>query len=521
MRRVLAATVFLAPFSHAAEEANKPAAKAQPVMLQAFTAAIQEMKQAIDDDAHPNTNFEKLMNFQHSPETVKLLVEAFGTERPWGLEKGGVVDGKTVWHSPLFALRRTTPSGGTVEWSELTTDVLVAADGKTMEFRAAWPSFSYEDKDARFTLRDGALTGTQRRGGGKLWYGNVQGSLASVQVEGVKQPFSMSMRDLRLTTRMDERARTVEMTQKFGIKAIEFAGERIDDFTLDVRIANIEKAALVAAQAADKKLSAKQAASREDLSALMPLLKSFVRGAAKHKTALVIDEMSLAFHGHKAMLKGRVGLDAVKDADLADMSKVAKRINGRFEIRVPVALVREVALAVARKQAAAANKPQAQPQDLAAAAQSITDVIIGKALGNGFARLENDVLVSTIEFRGGVLRVNGKKIDLPKPARAPVPAAAANYMQSRRVTDSCTLPDYPAEVVEKDAALAVTLEYVVDPEGQLRAVHLAQPSGFSAFDGALLQAFKACRFIPALKDGKPVEQTVTQTFRREPGSVRP
>lgn len=521
LRRVLAATLFVAPFSHAADEAAKPAAAPPPLMFQAFAAAVQEMRQEFDAVAHPNTYFEKMLTFQHSPETVKLLVEAFGTERPWGLEKVGVEQGKTHWRSPLFALRRTTPSGGTVEWSELTSDVLVDQAGKTVDFRAAWPSFSYEDKDVLISLRDGALSGSNRRSG-KLWYGSMEGSLASIEVAGKTKPLSMSMRDIRLAGKVEERPRTVEITQVFGIKAIEFAGERVDDFTIALRVANVEKAALLAMQEAQKKLGAKEVASREDLSAMMPLFKSMVRGAAKYKTALVVDEMSFAYHGHKAMLKGRVGLDGVREADLANMANVAKRVKARFEIKVPLALVREVALAVARQQlAAAAGKAEAKPQDLAKVAQSVTDAVVGKLLGNGYARLENDVLVSTIEFRDGVLRVNGKKIDLPKPARAPAPGAAASYMQSRRITDSCTLPDYPAQVVEKDAQLALTLHYVVDQDGKLRDLQLAQPSGFSDFDRALLRAFSECRFIPALKDGKPVEQTVTQTFRREPGSARP
>lgn len=232
--------------------------------------------------------------------------------------------------------------------------------------------------------------------------------------------------------------------------------------------------------------------------------------------------MSFAFRGHKAVLKGRVGLDAVPGAELGDMARVARRVNGRFEVRVPVALVREVALAVARQQAAAAKQPQAQPQDLAVVAQSMTDAIIGKLLGSGYARLQDDVLVSTIAFRGGVLRVNGKKVELPKPAKAPVPQGAATFMQARRITDSCTLPDYPAQVVEKDARLELKLHYVVDQEGKLRDLQLAQASDQPGYDAAVLAAFADCRFIPALRDGKPVEHVVTDhVLTREPGSVRP
>ncbi|MGX4641676.1 DUF945 family protein [Massilia sp. SYSU DXS3249] len=519
MRRVLAATLFISPFVHAAEQAPKPAAKAPPVMVQAFTAAAHELQNAMEDGADLHKTFDKLVNFQHSPDVAKLLAEGFGNERPWTMEKRGVENGKAAYRWQLNALHQTTPAGSTLQWSEFPIDFWLHKSGKSADYRAAWPLLTFEDKDARLTMRDATLAGTQRRGAGNIWFGSMQGGVASFEIAGKTNPITVALRDMYFAANILERPRTVEMTQAFGIKTMEFAGERVDDFKMNVRIVNIEKAALVALRAAEKKMSAKQVATSDDFAAVMPLLKSMVRGAARHKTALLVDEMSLAFHGHKALLSGRVGIDGSAAAGSADMALLAKRVNARFDIKVPVALMREIALAVARQQAAKA--PQAQAQDPVKVAQGIGDAIIGKLLANGYARLENDVLLSTVEFRNGVLRVNGKKIDLPKPAKGPAPAAAANFMQARRITDSCTLPDYPREVVEQNAALELTLQFVVDPAGQLRDLQLAQGSGHAEYDAAVLAAFGGCRFIPALKDGKPVEHALTHTVSREPGSVRP
>ncbi|MFC5458456.1 DUF945 family protein [Massilia niabensis] len=523
MRRVLAATLVVIPAVISFAHADDKPTRQQPLVLRAMTAASHEMQAAMEDGASLNKNFEKLINFQHSPDTVKLLVEAFGTDRPWSMEKRGIEQGKTAWHWRLNPLHQGTADGGTLVWSELPVDLWVDKPGKAVDFRGAWPSLSYEDKDARISLHDGTLSGTQYRGAGNIWYGSMQGGFGSMQVEGKAKPLALSMRELSFSGKMEERPSTVQMTQSFGIKAIEFAGERVDDFTVAMRFVNIEKAALVAMQATQKKLSAKQAASRDDLSAMMPMFKSFLRGATRHKTALVIDEMSFAFHGHKAMLSGRVGIDGTAGANTGDMAALSKRINARFEIKVLVALVREVALAAARQQASRADNAQAKAVLAApeASAQNVSDAIIGKLLGNGYARLENDMLVSTIEFRGGVLRVNGKKIDLPAPGKGPAPAKAANFMQARRISDSCTLPEYPQDVVEKDAALTLTLQFVVNPAGQLRDLKLAEASSHPEYDTAVLAAFAGCRFIPALRDGKPVEHTLTHTLSREPGSARP
>jgi len=522
MRRVLAASLFLSPLVHAADAAA-PKQAAPPLMLQAFSAAAHELQKAVEDGADLDKTFAARLNFQHSPETARLLADSFGDERPWSMERRGSGTDGRAYRWLLKPLHRTTPAGTTVVWSEFPIDFDIDKGGQSLAYRGAWPSASFEDKDARMTMSDFTLGGKQRRGAGDIWYGDVRGSLDTMQIDGKRSPFTVVVRGMDFTSKVLERPRTVDMLQTFGIKSIEFAGDRVDDFKLAVRIVNADKATLVAIRAAEKKMTPTQVANRGDLAALMPLLKTLVSGAAARKTELRFDEMSIRFHGHQAMLRGRIGLDPVPGNKVADLPGIVKYINARFTVRVPLALVREVALAMVRKQAAAAN--MALPQDTAALAASAADAIVGKLVGTGYARLEDDALVSTIAFRGGVLRVNGKKVDLPKPAGGPVPApapaGAANFMQARRIGDSCTLPDYPEEVVTNDRALALTLQYVVDPEGKLRGLQLAQPSGFPDYDGELVRAFEGCRFIPALQDGKPVAQTMTYTLSREPGSVRP
>lgn len=524
IRRVLAAAILLAPLAHAATEPPKKAPEPPPLMMQAFTAAMHELQNAVDDGASLHKIFDKLINFQHSPETAKMLLDSFGNPRPWTLEKGGRQGERTAYRGSLLPLQRTTPAGNVLSWSEFPIDLLVDKSGNALDYRGVWPSISFEDQDARMTMSNLSVSGNQHRGGSQLWFGTMQGGLERIEFSGKTKPFTIAMRDTTFAAQMLERPRTVDLVHSFGIKSIEVEGLRIDDFKMALRIANIEKSALVALREAEKKASAREVATRDDLSAMMPLLKSFVRGAARHKTALMIEEMSVAFHGHKALLRGRVGLDQVREADMADMKRVGKLVDARFEIKVPVALVREVALVMAQQQAAAANKTQAQPQDAATLAQSITDAMVGKVLGNGYARLKDDVLVSTITVRAGVLRINGKKVDLPTPPeKTPpqTPAKAALFMQARRITDSCTLPDYPAEVVAQDGALALTLEFVVDPKGELQDLTLAQASTRPDYDSAVLAAFADCRFIPALSDGKPVKHAMTYTVTREPGSVRP
>lgn len=523
MRRVLAATLLLSPLAQAADAPPPKKPEAPPLMVQALSAAAHELTNAMENGADLNKTFASLTTFSHSPETVKLLTEAFGDARPWSIERRGPDKGRSSYQLLLKPVQQTTPAGGSLAWSAFPIDFWVDKSGKLLDYRGDWSSLSFEDKTARMTMARLGFDARQRRGAGNIWYGDIRGTVDSILFEAKESPFTLKMRDMDFDAKALERTRTVDMTQRFGIKSIEAAGEQVDDFRIALRVLNIDKAALVAMRAAEKKMSAQQVAIKDDLSAIMPLFKAFARGATAHKTAVHLDEFSLRFHGHQAMMRGRIGLDPVPANKVGDLPGLVKYINARLSIQVPVALVREVALVMARQQAAAASKaqPQAQPQDAAALAQSIADAMIGKLLGNGYARLENDVLVSTIEFRGGVLRVNGKKIDLPPPGQPSAPAKLTTFMQARRVTDSCTLPDYPAHIVAQDASLALTLQFVVDPEGRLQELNLAEASGNPDYDSAVLAAFGACRFIPALQNGKPVQHAMTHTLKREPGSVRP
>ena len=521
IRRAIAATLLAAPLAHASDEAPKPSRPVPPVGMQAFTAAAHEIQNAMDDGADLARSIDRLIDFRHSPETARLLADAFGNERPWSLEKRGSEGGTSSYRFLLAPLHTTTPAGNTLVWDAFPVDLRIDNAAKSIDYRGAWPSLSFEDKDARVTLRDGSLAGKQHRGAGDVWYGKVHGGLASLQVEHKASGVSLLMRDLWVDGRVDERPRTVDMVYGFGIKAIEVAGDRIDDLKMNMRFVNIEKAAVTAMRAAQKKMSAQTVATSEDLSAIMPMFKQLMRAAAKHKTALVIDEMSIGYHGHRALVKGRVSMGP--GADRADFETLSRRIDARFTVKVPLALVREVAMTVVRQQMAAAARaqPQAQPQDSAALAASATDAIVGKLLANGYARLEDDALVSRIEFSKGILRVNGKQVELPKPPKAPVPANVTAFMQSRRIAESCTLPDYPAEVVAQDSKLALTLHYIVNPDGKLGEVTGVQTSGFPDYDRAVVAAFEGCRFIPALQNGKPVEHRTSFTLSREAGSVRP
>ena len=119
----------------------------------------------------------------------------------------------------------------------------------------------------------------------------------------------------------------------------------------------------------------------------------------------------------------------------------------------------------------------------------------------------------------GQLRINGQLVNLPGPSMSA--DGDDDFRQARHVPGSCMLPAYPAQVVEQDAPLSVSLDFVVDPHGQPRELKLVQPSGYPEYDSALLATFATCRFTPAMRGGQYMAHTETYLLTRAPGSMRP
>jgi len=528
--RLALAALFAAPFAHAQDA--PPARPAQSELGRAFSNASQEIQDVLNAQGPLARNLDRLGSFQHTPATAGMLKAVIGNERPWSFERRADGPG---YRWTLQPLRYTTPEGGLLEWSDMAVDLTLDKTGRQLAYAGAWPLVSFEDRHMRMTMRDASLKASQRRGPGTLWYGDVQGGADSVEVEARGDgAVTLQMRDLWLRSSVQERGANLAIIQSFGIGHIEVAGEQIDGFTLAYRLDRLSKASAVALGEAERRSRLARQAGNTDTDLLLPMLRELVRAAAKNKTALKVDELSVSYHGQKALLRGSVGVNGAAEADLKDMRALARRIDARFEVRVPLALVREIAAAVVRKQAQARAASGGKAADAALpSADNMTDLMVGKLLGNGYAKLENDTLVSTIVFRQGQLRVNGKTIDLPTPGqKAPQqqqqqqqqqrqPFALQSFMQARRVSDSCTLPAYPAAVVDGDAPLRLALRYTVDAQGGLRDLRVAQASAYPDYDAALLAAFASCRFMPALRNGKPVEHNDTFTLVREPGSTQP
>jgi TonB family protein len=528
---LLAASLLAVPAAHAADAAVRPVKPAPGPVMDAMQSLARDMQADQDPRLPLPAQLERAAAFRPMPATAAKLRAVFGNDHPYTIERRPAKAGRLAYRARLQPLHYKGDAGVRTDWDEALLDLDMDKAGKTVDFTGRWNTVSAEDPAMRLSAEGITLSGHQRRSEDKLWFGNGQLRIARVRGETPQTPNAgtdLSLNDLRMDWRTVEHPKTVDMQFQQRIGSIDAAGEKVEDVRLDVRIVNIDRATMVALQAAGERQrqQLKTMTPEQQLAAVKPLFQDFGKAAIARGSSIEIDEISARYRGNKASIRGRIGTAGAVEADLGDLKTLVKKIVASFEIRVPVAMVRDIAGVVAAKQAkqqgAAANG-----MGPAQMGQTLTDIVVGKLVGGGYARIENDVLVSKVEFRDGELTANGKKVELPKPAAGgAVPAVTqrptlpANTLQARRIEDSCRLPDFPDEVVDQDQPLHAGFSYRVDAEGKVENVRVRTSSGYPAWDQAMVEALGLCRYIPALQDGKPLGLQIDWNVARTRGGPR-
>lgn len=403
----------------------KPAAaKPEPTpRLEAFAAAAKELKEALGTGkGNPIPLLDKMVQYQHSEATRALLMKEFGVPSLFTVKPASAPAGKVAYQFVSPAHRYMNTTGDTVDWSPLDARVELDKEGRRMVATGSWASLALTAPKMAMTLNGMSLSSDQTRNSADIWLGKANYRLEKLTIgagagaSGVE----MVMDNMLIDSHVTERGKAISMAVDMRIDAISVGGEKVDNFRIASRMNNVDTKTF---DALSRAFSGKEN-QMDQVKALMsakPELIAFARSMAARGTAIEIDEISASFRGHKAMVNGRVSLARMKDADFASMDTFVKKLIARVEVKVPLALVGEIAGAVTRKQAAAKGQPLSEAA-VAQASQGITDAMVGKLVTSGYGRVDNDMLISVIEFKGGKLTLNSKEVQLPKkrPAAAQV-----------------------------------------------------------------------------------------------------
>ncbi|HEY0061232.1 MAG TPA: energy transducer TonB [Telluria sp.] len=94
-------------------------------------------------------------------------------------------------------------------------------------------------------------------------------------------------------------------------------------------------------------------------------------------------------------------------------------------------------------------------------------------------------------------------------AAALILSACAHAAQDKKAVvnfASCAKPVYPAEAIKATREGTVTLKFLIGADGAVIDTGVEKSSGHPDLDEAARTAIKLCKFEPAIKKGKPVQE---------------
>jgi uncharacterized protein YdgA (DUF945 family) len=411
----MASTLLAISSSALAADTKSP----QFIDKQAATALAQAAKELRESQAGERNYVRQLDNyakFEFSPELRPALKKIFGSERPFPLERvAGGAKGQVNYVGKLAPYTNKQQNGTDFSWTEMSANLSTDKAGRSLSSTVSWPSLVVTRPGATFSMVNMNMSSKQQRGADGVAYGNAQFKIGVITFRDTQPGSSESkevvrLEDLEARSEVNRRGAMAEIGYRTSIKAIVAGKEQVDNTNFAIRLTSIPAKAMVELDNLARAQENSKLSQEQQTSLMLKNMADFGKRAAIAGATLVIDDISAAYRGNVASIKGRIGFQKVVEADFKDIAVLLKKLVARFDVRVPVALIKDVSRAVAAK-TVNPSAPDADKQ-IAGGADAMSSMVVDKAISSGIAVIEKNELRSAIEIRNGKLIVNGKEVDV-------------------------------------------------------------------------------------------------------------
>jgi uncharacterized protein YdgA (DUF945 family) len=398
-------------------------APARP-LVDALQSAGRELNAYFSPQSNPVQKLGNFDSFAYTPATAAKLVAVFGNSHPLIVQALPAAKGKRKFAMRAPAWRFTDTDGSSVSADAMALTFDLDQAGKRMTVAGSWPLLETASVTAVSAVRDMRLDGRRWRSADGIWYGATRVSAASASMEVKPGNVTLNASGITLATDLVPRGKLADFKYDVAVKSIGMAGEHIEDFHLGIRINRFDIKGLSEAALEMQRQQAPGATEAQQLASMKTMLHTMSRQAIVQGSSIDIEDLSARYHGYAARLKGHVGLAGATADDAGALTKLANKIVAHIEVSVPLALFKEIGERIGARTGNGAKPAGASAQE-GPDGQSVSDLMLGKMISNGYVRVDKDTLRSTIDFAGGALRINGKAIALPAAAKEVTPAVAA------------------------------------------------------------------------------------------------
>jgi uncharacterized protein YdgA (DUF945 family) len=390
---------------------------------QAYMAAWRELAPILSVDS-VKAKLKQLNRFEFSAETKKKLFDLFGNESPLHLKSKQLKNGNTelafVWDSLDY---QDAKSGSKIHTSELSGKSVFSRRYSKEHTVAAMPSIVFDDgKSTQVSANGLSYVADQNRGYSGLWFGTGVAKLDHLAFDDKAKDLHVNVDGVTLKSEVKKRGKLLDMDSDSIIKSINWGNDSVGPVHMAFRVSNIDGKEFAAFVEKTKALNQTQATDAQRAAATVGMAKELGIATLKQGGTIDIQDLSVQYHGMTAGLNGRIAFKNVLESDFATPKLIAEKVVARFDLHVPMALVTYISRKFSRNSLETQSKNSGQPvtdQAVDAMAKGMVDNMMAKPLQEKWIRIENDTLLSTIEFKMGKLSVNGQAVPLPASKEKP------------------------------------------------------------------------------------------------------
>lgn len=346
---------------------------------------------------------DKASKNRYSPGQMAAVRAVFGSDSPLVVKRQAASGGRTNYSITLPA-GQFQDEGGQARWAQASMQVALAPNG-SQSISAALPSLSIVDKQLRLDVEAMRSTGTMHP---DYWSGKSRGEIGRMRfVPAGEEMEEFTIDGISFANELKRKGQYFGGLSEFNFERIGTADHAVDKLHTALRWHKLDAGAMAGLKTELDRMRVEgmdESKASQSLARYAPLLKRLVMLGA----SIDIEDLSAGYHGQKVAIKGRLSMPGATDADFESGSAAFKKLAGQLEIAVPLALLREVADAMARSD----KSKDAAKMSIEKQSAQIYEMMLGKALANHYARLDKDMLRTTIELKGGLLAVNGNNVPL-------------------------------------------------------------------------------------------------------------
>jgi hypothetical protein len=385
-----------------APAAKPPAGKLPPEVQLALEALQKEYDARLNPPKGQPVRLDQPSAAGYSEAQKAALRAVFGTEDALDIKRLPA-KGRLGQYTVRFPAHAYDYAGTHSEWSAAALQVTVNGNGTSST--GTWPGIEVRGQDFKFSAHD--LTISERQGrdaatGLKL--GGARLNLARIEVHDNSGPVATEVQGENTTVQVAVGKQGKKIEEKFDIltKRLTAGGVRVDDIHFAFRVRDMDSAALKKFEEAIKNRKASYLPEEERGAAALADMGQMFKTQVLQGASLEISDIGASYGGHRFQMKGSVSMAGATEQDLSSAAAILNKLQARIEIKLPQPMLRSIAHGFAQ----IANKGEPGDPEME---NNMYQLFLGKALSEGYARLEKDVLVSVLELKNGKLRINGKE----------------------------------------------------------------------------------------------------------------